>query len=162
MNDAIAIIKDEHRSMAAVVKGLQTHIAAVREGREPADYHLFLAMFDYIESVPDRLHHPKEDEYLFRFLRLRSAQAVPVLDQLEAEHIEARELLSGLRMALEQFRKDGSLDALGLAVDAYANFLWVHMQKEEEVIIPMAETALTEQDWQTITTAFQANRNLAW
>ena len=38
MTAAISIIKDEHRSMAAMLKALQAHVAQVREGQTPADF----------------------------------------------------------------------------------------------------------------------------
>jgi hemerythrin-like domain-containing protein len=159
---AIEIIKDEHRSMGAVVKGMQARVAAVRNGRESLDVHLLRAMLDYIELMPDRVHHPKEDEYLFRILRQRSIEAAKVLDDLEAEHVRARELLSTLRTTLDSVGGGGELGPLERTLDTYAEFLWQHMRREEEVVLPLAERALNASDWQTIAAAFQANRNLVW
>jgi hemerythrin-like domain-containing protein len=61
--EAIEIIKDEHRSMGAVVKGMQARVAAVKAGTEPPDAYLLRARLDYVEMMPDRVHHPKEDEF---------------------------------------------------------------------------------------------------
>jgi hemerythrin-like domain-containing protein len=159
---AIEIIKDEHRSMGAVVKGMQARVAAVRAGTEPLDAYLLRAMFDYIEMMPDRVHHPKEDEYLFRFLRRRSVDAAKMLDELEAEHVRARELLGSMRAALDATREGGRIDGLEHALDAYASFLWQHMKREEEFILPLAERWLNAGDWETIAVAFRANRDFAW
>jgi hemerythrin-like domain-containing protein len=159
---AIEIIKDEHRSMGAVVKALQARVAAVKAGTESLDVYLLRAMLDYIELMPDRIHHPKEDEYLFRILRQRSAEAARVLEELEAEHIRARELLAALRSALESVRGREEMGALDRALESYADFLWQHMRREEDVVLPLAERALNASDWQTIAAAFQANRNLMW
>jgi hypothetical protein len=38
--EAIEIIKDGHRSMGAVVKGMQARVAAVKAGTEPPDAYL--------------------------------------------------------------------------------------------------------------------------
>lgn len=162
MTKAIAIIKDEHRSMGAVIKGLQAQLAAARTGGQAPDFDLFGAMLDYIEAVPDRVHHPKEDEYLFRFLRLRAPQAVPILDELEAQHARCAELLGGLRAKLNEARKSGDTTAFSNALDAYAAFLWAHMGTEEEQLLPLAEQHLTAEDWQTIDVAFAANRSGEW
>jgi len=163
MNSAIEIIKDEHRSMGAVLKGLQARLAAVAAGREAPDYPLFAAMFDYIEAVPDRVHHPKEDEYLFRLLRLRSTAAHPVLDELEAQHAACGELLGAVRKALARYRESGELAPFERSLNAYAEFLWEHMRKEEEIVLPLAEKALTGEDWASINIAFEANRsNAGW
>lgn len=160
--EAIEIIKDEHRSMGAVVKGMQARVAAVKAGTEAPDAYLLRAMLDYIEMMPDRVHHPKEDEYLFRLLRQRSVEAAGILDELEAEHIRARELLVAVRAALDQTREGGRIEGLERALDAYASFLWQHMKREEEVILPLAERWLDPGDWQTIAVAFRANRDFAW
>ena len=79
----LAIIKDEHHSMASVIKGLLNHVTAIRKGDMEPDVFLFAAMFDYIEAYPDRLHHPKEDDYLFPKLRSRSREAAELIDTLE-------------------------------------------------------------------------------
>lgn len=162
MQSAIAIIKDEHRSMASVIKGLLNHVAAIRKGDMEPDVFLFAAMFDYIEAYPDRLHHPKEDEYLFRFLRARCPEAHPILDELQAEHSQGADLLGALREALAAYRKTLDLDAFETALKAYADFYWSHMAKEEKVVLPLAAEHLTPEDWEVIDTAFQANREKTW
>lgn len=162
MQSAIAIIKDEHRSMASVIKGLLDNVAAIRKGDVEPDVHLFAAMFDYIEGYPDRLDHPKEDEYLFRFLRQRCAESHGILDELQEEHARGGELLESLRQALAAFRKNADLDAFEAALKAYADFYWNHMAKEEKLVLPLAAEHLTAEDWQVIDTAFQANRDKTW
>jgi hemerythrin-like domain-containing protein len=159
---AIAIIKDEHRSIGAVLKGLQARVAAIKTGTESLDIYLLRAVLDYIERLPDRVHHPKEEEYLFRILRQRSIGASKVLDELEAEHLRARELLTTVRATLESVHERSQIAALDRALASYAEFLRDHMRREEEVVLPLAEGALRQSDWQTTAAAFQANRNLAW
>jgi hemerythrin-like domain-containing protein len=162
MHNAITIIRDEHRSIASVLKGLLDHIARVRAGTEEADFALFAAMFDYIEAVPEKVHHPKENEYLFRLLRHRDPDAATILDVLEAQHEEGGELLEALRRKLAAWRDGGSFEAFDQALSAYAEFTWDHMGKEENLVIPRAEKSLTAEDWQVIDSAFAANRGSAW
>lgn len=162
MQKAIAIIKDEHASMGAVLKGLQAHLEAVQEGRDKPDFPLFQAMFDYIEAIPDRIHHPKEDEYLFRLLRMRTSEADVVLDELEGQHGICTTLLGSVRKAMNAYKNLGDLDGFNRSLRAYADFLWEHMQKEESIVIPLAEKYLTNEDWETIHTAFLANRSRVW
>jgi hypothetical protein len=77
--DAIRIIRDEHRSLAAVLDGMLYFVHQIRDrGAEP-DFNLLGAMIYYIDTVPERFHHPKEEEYLFRLLRLRQPDAAAVL-----------------------------------------------------------------------------------
>ena len=83
---AIAIIQDEHRAITAVVEGLRHLVAEIAAGRMAPDHALLGALFHYIEEFPERLHHPKEDDFLFARLRVRRPDAAPLLDGLHREH----------------------------------------------------------------------------
>ena len=68
---AIAIIQDEHRAITAVVEGLRQLVTGISAGTMAPDHTVLAALFHYIEQFPERLHHPKEDDYLFARLRVR-------------------------------------------------------------------------------------------
>src|SRR5512141_2133451 len=93
MSDAIAIIRDEHRSFAAVLQGLTWLVTEIRERRLQPDFELFAAMLAYIRAFPEKLHHPKEDAYVYPRLRQRDPGIAPVLDELEAEHARGRDFI---------------------------------------------------------------------
>jgi hemerythrin-like domain-containing protein len=164
---AIAIIHDEHRAFAAVLHGLLFLVDEIRAGRQPPDFRLLRAMLDYIEAFPEKLHHPKEDEYIFRLLRGRAPAASATLDELELEHRQGRELVLSLADALRDYerhyKRDGEREeaftAFASAVNQYADFHWAHMRKEEDIILPLAEKSLKPEDWQEIDAAFQSNRD---
>lgn len=69
---ALNTIRAEHRTLAAVIHNLKDLLTEVQAGRMPADFPLLWSMVYYIDAFPDRLHHPKEDEWLFRLLRART------------------------------------------------------------------------------------------
>jgi hemerythrin-like domain-containing protein len=119
-------------------------------------------MLDYLQAYPELLHHPKEDEYLFRFLRERCAEANAVLDELQAQHARGAELLQELRRTLDGSRSPGNFDAFFPVLTAYADFQWKHMRTEEDVVLPLAERHLTPADWQAIDAAFASNRERTW
>src|SRR5438034_84963 len=75
---ALAMIRDEHRSLGAVLHALLAQI----EQPQPAPA-LVKAMLHYVEQFPEQLHHPKEDAYLFQALRTRTAECNDLLDDLE-------------------------------------------------------------------------------
>lgn len=159
-SDAIRIIEDEHRSLAAVLNGLCAVAREVREGRQRPDAALLRAMVDYIRQFPERLHHPKEDEQLFRLLRLRAPGMAPVLDALGAEHVRGAQLLERLASALEALEA-GQLpfEALDQAIREYADLEWSHMGREEREVLPAAERSLTQGDWEEVAAAFRSNRD---
>jgi hemerythrin-like domain-containing protein len=158
---ALAIIREEHRSLSAVTRSLRILAREVRDRGQALDYELFTLILDYIEGFSDRFHHPKEDEYLFAALRVRCAEAAEALDVLEADHARADELTRDLRYLLSRCRVGGAatVEAFTAAVEEYVDFHWRHMRLEEDVILPLAERWLTEADWQPIDAAFRANED---
>lgn len=159
MTRALAIIREEHRSLSAVTRSLGFLAREAHDRGRAPDYELFTVILDYIEGFSDRFHHPKEDEYLFSTLRRRCPEANEALDVLERDHARGDELTRDLRYLLSRCRVGGAaaVDALAAAVVEYVDFHWRHMRLEEDVVMPLAEARLTEEDWQPIDAAFQAN-----
>jgi hemerythrin-like domain-containing protein len=157
---AIAIIQDEHRAITAVVEGLRQVVAGIAAGRMTPDHTLLAALFHYIEQFPERLHHPKEDDYLFARLRLRRPDVAPLLDGLHREHAIGRERFAELKALWERCRADpAALPQFAEGVERYAHFHWLHMRKEEEAVLPLAAEALLQEDWQAIDAAFASNND---
>ena len=84
---AIQIIHDEHRSLAAVLHGMLFLVRQMRYAGADPNFDVLVAMVHYIDVFSERFHHPKEDQYLFRLLRLRHPDAIPLLATLEAEPV---------------------------------------------------------------------------
>lgn len=162
MNDAAAIAKGilraEHRALAAVIntmKALLTH----EEGARDLDYPLWWAMIHYIDAFPERLHHPKEERWLFARLRLRSPTSSALLDSLDAQHKAEPLALGEIRRHLGNLEGGvpGSRAALAAAVNAFAEFSWSHMHAEEGELFFLADAHLSEQDWSDVARAFEAH-----
>lgn len=159
LNSALAILHDEHRSLAAIVHGLKYLIREVRENNNQPDFKLMWAMIYYIDAFPERLHHPKENAYLFARLRQRTHEADEVLDALEKEHIEGARQVRELEHALGYYEADkpNGFELFAAAVEKFADETWQHMNLEEKVVIPLAKKYLTPEDWVEIATAFGEN-----
>lgn len=153
---AIRIIENEHRSLAAVLHGMLYLVRQTREHGAKPDFKVLGAMLYYIDAVPERFHHPKEDKYLFALLRARCPDVRPVLDRLQAEHKLAAEKVRSLAHALMRYENGGptEFEAFATEVDRYADFHWQHMRCEENEILPLAKKHLTEGDWEAIDAAF--------
>ena len=63
---AIRILHEEHLSLDAVLHGLLYLVHEIRSYRTEPDFALLGAMVYYIDTFPERFHHPKEDAWLFR------------------------------------------------------------------------------------------------
>jgi hemerythrin-like domain-containing protein len=156
---ALRIIEDEHRSLAAVLHGMLHMVREIRDhGAEP-NFEALGAMIYYIDAFPERFHHPKEDGYLFRVLRARYPEAGALLDRLEEEHRMSAHKIRTLEQALARYQSGGTreLPQFAAAVDDYAEFHWKHMRAEENELMPLARARLTAEDWIEIDRAFLGN-----
>lgn len=153
---ATRIIRAEHRSLAAVLHGLLHLVRHIRFRLAEPDFELLRAMVHYIDAFPERFHHPKEDRYLFRLLRLRHPAAATLLDRLHEEHLVGAEKIRTLVEALDRYECGGDTNFAEFAQIAagYAAFHWEHMRCEEAELLPLAERFLTTADWKEIDAAF--------
>lgn len=159
MTQAISIIRQEHRSLAAVLHALRFLADEWRAGRGKPDFPLVDAILDYIDVFPERMHHPKENDFLFVAIMRRSNEAAEHIETLKIEHESGGRMIRDLRYELLRFR-DGAADGakrFADLVDEYCEFNWRHMRLEEEVILPLAERVVTAEDWAKIDAAFLAN-----
>ena len=149
---ALAVIRDEHRALAAVLHAWQDRLANPAAG--PVDAAAQLPALDFMELFSRERHHPKESEHLFRLLRLRSGALNAELDELDRQHQRDHELLASLRSAVESGAAD-LLQRLG----AYAEFMWEHLGREEGVVLPAAQKHLLAQDCEELDRVFATERD---
>lgn len=158
---ALDIIHDEHRALGAVLQAFGFVLDGIRDGRFQPDFALLAALIEYITQVPDKLHHPKEDDYLFVKMRERIPAAASLLDQLEAEHADGARRTAALRGALVHYQGIGpaAFAEFEAAARTYLAASWSHVNREETALLPMARTGLPAEDWAEIDAAFAANKS---
>jgi len=161
MKRAIDIIKSEHRALAAVLAALNEFTEGVASGRFEPDFDLLEAMISYVTEVPDKVHHPKEDDYLFVALRRRSDEVGPILDLLQLEHRDGPDKTRALLKSLRRYRVVGEPEFAQFreAQKRYVEEQWHHMSTEETKVLPLAASVLTPEDWAAIDTQFAKNDN---
>ncbi|MFM2056151.1 MAG: hypothetical protein RLY71_536 [Pseudomonadota bacterium] len=162
---AITLIQDEHRSLGAVIRGMLRLVEQAQHASadQPGLDHVTLQrMLQYVETFPEKLHHPKEEQVLHRLIRQRTRDANALLEQLEADHVRELALVATLEEALFNC-PDGArgtlneLLVLHERIDTLARHIWRHMAQEERALIPIARQALTETDWAEIAQAFEGH-----
>lgn len=155
----LAIIRDEHRSMAAVIHGLEFLVRQARDGKSPPSLPLLHAMLYYIKTFPEALHHPKEEAYLFRKLHARTDEIDATLAELARQHDEGHALVDDLERGIAAYEADpaGGLAELAASVERFATAQMQHMALETKIVIPAACKHLTPEDWTEIGIAFAGN-----
>lgn len=151
---AARIIADEHRAMRSVLGALQHVTRELIDGNR-IDLELVDDILRYVEEFPRRVHHPKEDAFLFSKLRTRTRELDGLVAVLERDHEEEEAMLREIRSEFAELGSRGKKAAsFGRLVDEYAGFMLRHIAVEENVVIPLSEKKLTEQDWEEIDAAF--------
>ena len=160
-NITLAVIRKEHAAFAALLRSLQMLLAVHRQRGSLPDFSVLRAMLFYVDEFPEKRHHRKESELLFPKLRARTTLGRDLLDRLDEEHLQGEWLIRDLEHSLLAFEMmgEGRREAFESHVARYADFYLAHMRAEEQKILPLAEQALTQEDWAELDEAFAANRD---
>ncbi|MEZ5841008.1 MAG: hemerythrin domain-containing protein [Hyphomicrobiales bacterium] len=160
MRPAMRVLAREHMALRGIARVLGMDALMIERGR-PVDVEVLRAIVEYISAVPDKIHHPKEEDYIFAAMRRRSAEPIPVLDRLLKEHKREYELIERFSEKLEAYAADpvGGAPDFVFVAKSYVNFLENHMRLENQEAFPLAEKLLTEEDWEAIDAAFAENHD---
>ena len=156
---ALDIISAEHRGMWRLFAALDALRRQLEQTHTAADIESLARMLDYLDTYTDRMHHPKEDDYLFRRLWERSTESHEPIDRLQQQHRRGAQELAQLK-SLAGDVKAGKHDAEAELFAALARFVEMareHIRTEETTVMPLARTALTADDWTDIDAAFLRN-----
>jgi hemerythrin-like domain-containing protein len=153
---ATDILRHEHQIILLVLDGVEREAERIREtGAVQAD--TVAEMVDFFQSFADRCHHQKEERLLFVRMRERGMPAGrgPIASMLH-EHDQGRALVSAIAQALLQ-AEAGDPQAIASVhenLQAYVLFLRAHIDKEDNVLFPVADQLFTPQDQEMLVAAF--------
>jgi len=149
MHAALRTLRDEHAALSALLRTVMLMLAQSRASGRMPDFGALRAMLFYVAEFPERRHHLKESQLLFPLLRARTPLARDVLDRLDQEHARGEARIRELEHALTAWELLGSAraDDFERAMQRYEAFYRRHMALEEDEILPLAEQALSEDDW---------------
>jgi nucleotide-binding universal stress UspA family protein/hemerythrin-like domain-containing protein len=158
---AISVIRDEHRSLAAVIHAWNGALARARDEGRAIDVQAMRDALAYMCGFPLTVHHPKEERWLFPHLRARTHALDAELDELQRQHVRDHTLMDELAALVNALEEAGDEQAaiaatrrLADGVARYAEFHWEHMGREEAVVLPGAQQYLTEEDWVEVNAGF--------
>lgn len=141
-DDSTRELRQEHQLILAYLE-LLSELAAREErdfdGSALAAHYGGIA--EFLAAFADRFHHEKEEQLLFERLRPHLSHCNPV-EQMLYEHALLREI----RAAADAAHRDRDLPALAETCSAIAEVLGGHIFKEDNILYPMAERALAEDD----------------
>ena len=158
---ALGLIRDEHRTLSALLHAMKHLVREIRAGRLAPDFRLLRAMVYYIDAFPERMHHPTEEAWLFAPLARCTQAADADLRILREEHESGARLIRDLGHALlcYEHESDAGFALFAATLESYVDFYAGHMEREEKVILPLAHDALRPDDWVALDHAFAGHRD---
>ncbi|MFQ6033999.1 MAG: hemerythrin domain-containing protein [Candidatus Bipolaricaulia bacterium] len=150
------ILLHEHRLIERLLRVLES-IAERLEGGEEISLSVFKQTLEFIRTFADRCHHGKEEDALFPLLEERGVlrEGGPIGMMLQ-EHEQGREFVRGLAAGVAKY-EGGDTGAKGEIVEnarGYIQLLRRHIQKEEDVLFPIADHLLSPGEQQKLLESF--------
>ncbi len=150
-------LKHEHEVILLVLAGVEREAQKIRKTRK-ADVEKLNRIVDFFRNFTDRCHHGKEEKHLFVKLAERGMdkESGPIAVML-AEHEMGREKIRAIADALPK-AKNGNAKAVRILcenLEAYVALLRAHIDKENNVLFPMAEQILGDEDQKQLSEAFE-------
>ena len=142
---ATEILMQEHRLIERVLDALEAATSHLVRGHQVRPG-FFLDAAAFIAGFADGVHHHKEEDVLFGAMGgAASPEAGGVVEMMLDEHQEARFLSRGIREAAHSLQAgdDSARVPLVKNVQRYVALLRDHIEKEDEMLFPMADELLS-------------------
>lgn len=152
------VLKREHKLVLAVVSGAEREAQQIRRN-SAVDVERIRKFVDFFRNFVDKCHHSKEEKLLFPKLEERGIpnEGGPV-GMMLLEHTQGRAHVAAIASLIEK-AEDGdrkAADAIAGELQAYGTLLRAHIDKENECLFAMADSALSADDQEELCRAFEA------
>ena len=151
-------LMEDHRIIERMIRVLDTVAERLNRHEEvPPD--VVRRIIDFIRTFADRCHHGKEEDLLYPLAEERGIprDGGPIGAMLD-EHDAGRSYTRGMADALPRYAAgdDGGRAMLHQNAWEYSNLLSQHILKEDNILYPMIDNVLTEEDQADMTAKFEA------
>jgi hemerythrin-like domain-containing protein len=150
-------LKHEHQIILLVLGAVGREMRQIQAGG-PLPEERIGQMIDFIQNFADRCHHAKEEKLLFARMEERG---IPVhggpIGVMLQEHDEGRRLVRAAAEALPQASAGdvGARTTLSSNLLGFVRLLRAHIDKEDNILYPMADEILTAADQADLAAAFE-------
>lgn len=144
--DVTQVMVEEHRLILRMI-ALVEHNTALMEAGKFRDWQFFLDAVDFIRNYADRFHHAKEEDVLFVALVSNGMpEKQSPIEAMHIEHEQGRALVRTLEQAAQQALAGvpGQIPLIAAGAKGYAALLRGHIDKEDNILYPLAERVLPE------------------
>lgn len=150
-------LHEEHQSISVVVRAMKEMVENAATRPAALDLLALESMLNYLQVFPLKVHHPKEELILHRFLRARVPDMAGRLHEVEAQHRREHALVGQALALMEPVMSEAGApsDELFDAILELCAAVRVHLELEEQEILPMAARHLPADDWASMAPVMQ-------
>ena len=154
---ATEILRKEHDAILKMLDAAQAVGQKLTRGEKVGPDTLD-GILEFFRLFADRCHHGKEEDLLFPLLEKKGLprDGGPIGVML-SEHDRGRKLVHEMDLASAQFPDSSGASARrwAQAASEYAHLLREHIEKENTVLFPMAESLLTHEEQERLAREFE-------
>jgi hemerythrin-like domain-containing protein len=157
-----AELSQEHQAILRMIKILG-HIADRLDSGKVVDLDDLDRSVEFIRIFADKCHHAKEEGHLFPEMeRAGIPRDRGPIGVMLAEHVRGREYVATMAGAVTDVRKGDRKAAAAFAAAArgYGELLTQHIQKEDQILYPMADARLSNGQQESLRACFQDVENV--
>ena len=141
------VMVDEHKLILRMITLVEQNTALLEEGKF-SNWHFYLDAVDFIRNYADRFHHAKEEDVLFvELVKNGMPEKQSPIEAMHMEHDEGRAHVGAIEEAAQKAIAGETGQAVNIVEHAkgYAKLLRGHIEKEDDILYPLAERILPEE-----------------
>ena len=150
------ILIEEHTLILQALDALERRISLLEAGGTP-DRAYFEKAVEFLRTFADRCHHGKEENLLFKTMVERGfpLQGGPIAVML-SEHETGRALIRGIAEGAASLGRDpAAAQRIIENARGYIRLLRAHIDKENTILFPLADSVLGPQDQEDLGKEFE-------
>lgn len=140
------VMVDEHKLILRMI-ALVEHNTTLLEDGKFRNWQFYLDAVDFIRNYADRFHHAKEEDVLFiELIKNGMPEKQSPIEAMHMEHDQGRAHVRAMEEAAQK-ALDGELGQAAVIAEhakSYAALLRGHIEKEDDILYPLAERVLPE------------------
>jgi len=146
MKNITKVLSDEHQNILKVIESMLSTCEGLESGNQ-VDVIYFENAIAFIKIYADKYHHAKEEDILFKAMleNVNNIHCNPIHVMLY-EHETGRNYVKGMEEGLTNNDKQQIIDN----ARGYCYLLKDHIYKEDNVLYPMAEEALSDNEKENV------------
>jgi hemerythrin-like domain-containing protein len=150
------VLKEEHELILQALDALERKVTSLESGAAP-DRAYFDRAVEFLRTFADRCHHGKEEDLLFKKMVNRGfpLHGGPIAVML-SEHETGRAFIRGIAEGAAALGTDpGAAKRIVENGRGYIGLLRAHINKENNILFPMADNVLTAEDQEHLGKEFE-------